>query len=128
MCRSWLHAERADGAGRLLAAAVKGIGNGLHSRADALLKCLLQEDLLTPAHFKSHQVSSNAHLLSPCALANAHVLVTIYTPCQPNICTAVLVLCRCQSVFRNWLVMMSIHITALQINMQAHTLDSPAGC
>ncbi|KAL0018407.1 hypothetical protein WJX79_009395 [Trebouxia sp. C0005] len=47
--------ERVDGAGRLLAAAVKGIGNGLHSRAAALLQCLLREDVLTPSHFTTHQ-------------------------------------------------------------------------
>lgn len=52
-------AERVDGAGRLLAAAVKGIGNGLHSRAAALLQCLLREDLLTPSHFKTQQVTSS---------------------------------------------------------------------
>ena len=68
---TWLRlftAERVDGAGRLMAAAVKGIGNGLHSRADALLQCLLQEDLLTPAHFKTHQVSSSQKPLRFCYL------------------------------------------------------------
>lgn len=53
-------AERCDGAGRLLAAAVKGVNNGLHSRAAALLECLLQEDVLTPAHFKSQAISHPA--------------------------------------------------------------------
>ena len=53
-------AERQDGAGRLLAAAVKGSGHGLHSRAGAVLDLLLQEELLAPEHFSSSQVTCAA--------------------------------------------------------------------
>ena len=66
-------AERCDGAGRVLAAAVKGIANGLHSRAGPLLKLLLQPDLLTPAHFKAQQAQHVSALTSQamCAITAA---------------------------------------------------------
>ena len=59
-----LAAEICDGAGRLLAAAVKGISNGLHSRATLLLKLLLQENLISPAHFKAQQAQHVTALTS----------------------------------------------------------------
>ncbi|KAL0035339.1 hypothetical protein WJX77_001780 [Trebouxia sp. C0004] len=70
--------ERVDGGGRLLAAAVKGIGNGLHSRAAALLQCLLREDLLTPSHFKTHQGSTHASVQTQQSLrANAAAVTSV---------------------------------------------------
>ncbi|KAL0044331.1 hypothetical protein WJX82_000142 [Trebouxia sp. C0006] len=70
--------ERVDGAGRLLAAAVKGIGNGLHSRAAALLQCLLREDLLTPSHFKTQQGSDHASAQTKQSLrANAAAVTSV---------------------------------------------------
>lgn len=48
-------AETCDGAGQILAAAIKGVNNGLHSRAAPLLKLLLQQDLLTPDYFEPQQ-------------------------------------------------------------------------
>jgi hypothetical protein len=43
--------ERTHGAGLLLAEAVAGVANGLHSRAPAVLALLLQQDLLKPGDF-----------------------------------------------------------------------------
>lgn len=59
-----LLAATCDGAGRVLAAAVKGVNNGLHSRAALLLKLLLQQDLLTPAHLQAQQ-AQQASALTP---------------------------------------------------------------
>lgn len=44
-------AERAHGAGLLVAEAVLGVEHGLHSRAPGLVQLLLQEDLLQPEDF-----------------------------------------------------------------------------
>lgn len=57
-------ADICDGAGRILAAAIKGVNNGLHSRAAPLLKLLLQQDLLTPVHFKPQQAQQATTLTS----------------------------------------------------------------
>ncbi len=43
--------ERTHGAGLLLAEAVLGVSNGLHSKATAVLGLLLQQDLLQPEDF-----------------------------------------------------------------------------
>ena len=48
--------EHVDGTGRLLAAAVAGASGGLHSRAPEVLALVLQEDLVTPADFRSSKV------------------------------------------------------------------------
>jgi hypothetical protein len=48
-------AERTHGAGLLLAEAVLGPSHGLHSRAPAVLRLLLQEDVLKPSDFGSKQ-------------------------------------------------------------------------
>lgn len=44
--------ERLDGAGALAAEAVTGVGQGLHSRAGAVLGLLLGQELLRPQDFK----------------------------------------------------------------------------
>ncbi len=44
--------ERAHGAGLVLAEAVIGVGNGLHSKAPLVLPLLLQEDVLDPSKVK----------------------------------------------------------------------------
>lgn len=59
---STLLAATCDGAGRVLAAAIKGINNGLHSRAAPLLKLLLQQDVLTPAHAEAQQAQQASAL------------------------------------------------------------------
>lgn len=57
-----MFADTCDGAGQILAAAVKGINHGLHSRAAPLLTLLLQHDVLTPVHFKPQQAQqASAH-------------------------------------------------------------------
>lgn len=57
-----LFADTCDGAGQILAAAVKGVNNGLHSRAAPLLRLLLQHDLLTPVHLNLQQAQqASAH-------------------------------------------------------------------
>lgn len=57
-------ADTCDGAGQILAAVIKGVNNGLHSRAAPLLKLLLQQDLLTPVHFKAQQAQLASALTS----------------------------------------------------------------
>lgn len=42
---------------------MKGVNNGLHSRAAPLLKLLLQQDLLTPAHLQAQQAQQAAALM-----------------------------------------------------------------
>lgn len=53
--RCLMLADTCDGAGQVLAAAIKGVNNGLHSRAAPLLRLLLQQDLLAPVDFKAQQ-------------------------------------------------------------------------
>lgn len=47
-------------AGQQLAAAVKGVSAGLHSRAGDMWVLLLREDLLRPSDFKSAVVSAQS--------------------------------------------------------------------
>ena len=70
-----LLADTCDGAGRVLAAAIKGVNNGLHSRAAPLLKLLLQQDLLTPVHLEAQQ-GQQASVLAPQALQAVAAIVT----------------------------------------------------
>lgn len=48
--------ERVHAAGALLAEAVTGVSNGLHSRTSAVLEPVLREDVLRPEDFKSAKV------------------------------------------------------------------------
>lgn len=72
----------------MLAAAVKGSSQGLHSRAKPLLDLLLQEDLLTPDHFSTHQVCNNMPcrrllflLLHAAAAASTKMVLTHICTC-----------------------------------------------
>ena len=56
--------DTCDGAGQILAAAIKGVNNGLHSRAAPLLKLLLQQDIITPVHFQAQQAQQASALTS----------------------------------------------------------------
>ncbi|GLI63747.1 hypothetical protein VaNZ11_006820, partial [Volvox africanus] len=52
--------ERTDGAGLVLAEAVVGVSQGLHSRAQQVLQLLLKEDLLQPSDLRPAVVSTEA--------------------------------------------------------------------
>ena len=74
----YLSADTLDGAGRTLAAAVKGIGNGLHSRAAPLLKLLLRDSLSAPACLKT-QDAHHAVMGSQLSAEDRHAIIAAVT-------------------------------------------------